>query len=605
MEGLDRLETLRKLIKIETDIDLPAVKQAWTLQLLKQFTVDLISGAPHPWREAIYSKHSDKRSRMFIASSLFLFRKAIGSPPSSEADKRERQDMYKEKMCSPQSPPSAEVIDFATRQVLRNFKPGWDRSWNKAVDNFTLPTSSCLESSRSDGGARGLLGSIPMPEDSSWDPIRSDFRSFCAGFKRRALNNRTRLSTVSTGGKDRIVSVFSVERSFLTPLHRIIYDHISRKKWLLRGEAEPGRFLDFLPRQGEIFVSGDYESASDNLNVHLSEHILACLESTSEFVPRRVWAEARAALRSGLGKGSTQERGQLMGSVLSFPLLCITNFLALKFSIRRFVPLRINGDDIVFRATPSEYRDWKNCVQEWGLTLSQGKTLVSKSTFSLNSAFFQSTEDRVVSLPFLRSSCIFGPPETANAVAGRLRSSVVEVKKKTRMKVHRRVLSECRQAILGSQRSLRRGLQCDISRKVIKDVGLARWERFYMEQREERPLPAITPTRVCVFVEGWERKISAEEQDPAFVQELVESCWKPMIYRASDYWDLLKKGTIHYVKPPAWKHARMAGCTRIEYDNYLEDLADVPPFRKEVGKWVWVRSRGKGEVLFAPASGEE
>jgi hypothetical protein len=352
-------------------------------------------------------------------------------------------------------------------------------------------------------------------------------------------------------------------------------------------------------------VSGDYESASDNLNIHLSEHILDCLRRNSTSVPNEVWIEARKALRADFGDQNVQQRGQLMGSLLSFPLLCITNYLALRFFVKRRVPLRINGDDIVFRCRPSEYEAWAAGVVSWGLTLSKGKTLVSPTLFSLNSAFFHPTEDRVEFFPFLRSSCIFGPPETANAVAGRVKSSVVGVSKQTRNKVHRLVIQECRSAILGSQRSILRGLEVPVSRKVIKDLRLASRENYYLSMPKEAPLPALWPGKKrCIFLKGWKRVKLDSDQDEDFYRELVQSCWLPMETRICDYWGDLKLNTFAYVPPSSWKYARMAGMTKMEYENYLSDDREFPPFRKDKRNWVWVRDDEVREMRFTPAGDE-
>lgn len=534
---------------------------------------------------------------MFVASSLFLFRKAIRSPPASKAETKEKETKYVERMCTPQDPPPPEVYEFTRRILAREFPLGWDSSWDAAVDNFTLPTKSTLESKMAEGGGRGLI--------TGDDEIRHVFHRFVDGDV-VPLKNETRISTVQTGGKARIVSVFSYERSFLGPLHKIIYGHLSKKQWLLRGEAVPCRFSDFTRRRGEVFVSGDYESASDNLNIHLSEYIISCLSSSSTVVPDSVWGEARKALRARFRGGGVQARGQLMGSLLSFPLLCITNYLAARFFLRRRVPLRINGDDIVFRSTLAEYHRWAEGVGSWGLTLSQGKTLVSKTVFSLNSAFFRPMADRVEFFPFLRSSCIFGLAETANAVSGRVEKSVVGVSKGTKERVHRLILLSNRKVILGAQRSIRKGLRIFVSRKVINDVRMGSWERYY-SALPEIPLPPLwAGSRRCMFVDGWTRveDVGQEDCTDEFFRELIESCWLPMETRSCDYWDRIKEGTLRYVKPCAKKFAIMAGMTSIEYDDYLRESHDCPPVHVPQRKWVWVRKQRGREMRFAPAGTE-
>jgi len=597
-----RLDTLRKMMSQQISVELVPVCSDWSLASLKEFCTDLIVGKPHPWEDQIRNSHIDKRSRMFVSASLFLFRKAIPAPPTPKSVLAEKQSSYQLKMMTPQAPPDQDILRF-TRHILNyEFREGWDKGWEKACDGFTLPTSSCLESPASNGGARGLLGQKKC--DCGAEDLRCHYYNFVMG-EPIVLNNTTKLATVSTGGKDRIVSVFSAERSFLTPLHRILYSHLSRKEWLLRGEAEPCRFEKFLTVPGEVFVSGDYESASDNLNIHLSEFILDCIRSKSRYVPDNVWVEARKALRAEFVSGGTQERGQLMGSLLSFPLLCITNYLALRYFVRRSVPLKINGDDIVFRCTMDEYRTWSEGVESWGLTLSIGKTLVSETFFSLNSAFFLSGSDAVTSCPFIRSSCLFSAPETVHEVAGRIKSCVVAVRREVRFKAHRLVLQACRKAILGSQRSLSRGLLVSVSRRVIRDVRLGSWEKFYLSQPSEPALPPLwAGKKRCVFLDNWERVLSEDDQCDEFVEELIESCWGPMETRICDYWDRIRDHTLRYVPPCIWKYARMSGMTWGDYQEYLEEDRRFPRYLIPRGKMVWVRRDRVRELRFAIAKGD-
>jgi hypothetical protein len=38
----------------------------------------------------------------------------------------------------------------------------------------------------------------------------------------------------------------------------LMYDHLSRFPWLLRGDAKTRKFREFVHVPGEVFVSGDY-----------------------------------------------------------------------------------------------------------------------------------------------------------------------------------------------------------------------------------------------------------------------------------------------------------------------------------------------------------
>jgi len=65
-----------------------------------------------------------------------------------------------------------------------------------------------------------------------------------------------------------------------------------------------------------------------------------------------------------------QVGGQLMGSLLSFPLLCLQNYIAFRWVFPASVPVKINGDDIVFRSTLDQFDRWSAVVGQLGLRLS-------------------------------------------------------------------------------------------------------------------------------------------------------------------------------------------------------------------------------------------
>lgn len=150
-----------------------------------------------------------------------------------------------------------------------------------------------------------------------------------------------------------------------------------------------------------VMVSGDYKAATDNLNPLLSE---AAMDEYC--ILARVPMEDRAVLLGCLTRhrieGRDQQWGQLMGSPISFPILCIVNAAVTRWvmetSYGMFLPLslgplRVNGDDILFCLPPGEYHSWKIAVTVAGLTPSVGKNYVSRDYAVLNSDLFLLPED--------------------------------------------------------------------------------------------------------------------------------------------------------------------------------------------------------------------
>lgn len=95
-----------------------------------------------------------------------------------------------------------------------------------------------------------------------------------------------------------------------------------------------------------------------------------------------------------------------MGSLLSFPLLCLQNYIAFRFFVsEEECPddhVRINGDDIVYRAKRHIIERWMGGVASLGLELSSGKTFLDGNFFSLNSTYFWACKGYVKALPVVR-----------------------------------------------------------------------------------------------------------------------------------------------------------------------------------------------------------
>jgi len=91
--------------------------------------------------------------------------------------------------------------------------------------------------------------------------------------------------------------------------------------------------------------------------------------------------------------------GQMMGSYLSFPFLCLQNYLAFRWSlhcagVKGPVPVIINGDDILFQQpTPEFHLSWRRVVGEVGLVVEETKTSVSREYGSLNSTLLRWSGD--------------------------------------------------------------------------------------------------------------------------------------------------------------------------------------------------------------------
>jgi len=92
-----------------------------------------------------------------------------------------------------------------------------------------------------------------------------------------------------------------------------------------------------------------------------------------------------------------QQSGQLMGSMISFPILCCVNAAVLRMSLeishkRKYtlaeIPGMINGDDILFRGSREDDDVWQAMCPQVGFYESVGKSYLSKDWVQINSRTF-------------------------------------------------------------------------------------------------------------------------------------------------------------------------------------------------------------------------
>jgi hypothetical protein len=155
-------------------------------------------------------------------------------------------------------------------------------------------------------------------------------------------------------------------------------------------------------REGESYLSGDYKSATDNLNPEISNAIVD--ELAEGIDDRRVRKLFKESLTGHMiedpekpGHFQQQKWGQLMGSITSFPILCIANAaictLSREADLGRKLNLAsakiaLNGDDCVFRATPEGRTAWEEYARASGMAPSVGKYFFSRKFLNMNSAQF-------------------------------------------------------------------------------------------------------------------------------------------------------------------------------------------------------------------------
>jgi len=202
----------------------------------------------------------------------------------------------------------------------------------------------------------------------------------------------------------------------LTPVHDVLYQYLSRSKWLVKGELSKSHILPIVAdiREGESFVSGDYKSATDN--IHLPA-VLAIVDVLCEAV--HLTQDEKDILRASFtdlkrvslsGKTHDILQGSMMGNLCSFPLLCLLNkachdiFRDFRNGRRRGKSdrkVRCNGDDILFAGDSTDYALWREVTGHYGLIVNEEKTGFSRRWLELNSRSYDTRKNRFVGKPVL------------------------------------------------------------------------------------------------------------------------------------------------------------------------------------------------------------
>jgi len=183
-------------------------------------------------------------------------------------------------------------------------------------------------------------------------------------------------------------------------------------------------------QSGDQWFSVDYSAATDGLSWIYSGRILRSLikdlpdrdqeVALSVLGPHALHYPSRNG-RTRVFKG-VQENGQLMGSILSFPILCLANvgvYLAVTRDSQRGWSFRdrlrhvlVNGDDMLYSAHPDLWAKHVQYGKGVGLEMSVGKAYCHREYANINSTSIHYSLERDNDVPFqinyLNSGLFYG-----------------------------------------------------------------------------------------------------------------------------------------------------------------------------------------------------
>lgn len=216
----------------------------------------------------------------------------------------------------------------------------------------------------------------------------------------------------------------------LKPLQKSLWRHLQKQKCFeLTGkpvteELMNERFGTFI---GQRMHSGDYSAATDELHSYCSnsvcDGIFKAAETNLGYSLGPLEMLFKRALTGHIYEDPTddtvyvtQKRGQLMGSIISFPVLCIANITLIRVSYEWAhgrktpiykLPCWINGDDCLTAYTNNDFPTyWRGIGSVMGFTESVGKTYDSTEFCSINSNTFEVSDNRWRLVPYVNLGLI-------------------------------------------------------------------------------------------------------------------------------------------------------------------------------------------------------
>lgn len=228
-------------------------------------------------------------------------------------------------------------------------------------------------------------------------------------YLRGELDNKVKMVALSEALKVRVITKGNAGRTYLLqPLQKFLHGTLKEHK-VFKLIGEPVTALSVQKAMGKRlgegykFLSGDYSQAT-NLLAPWAARIVAeriCDLCNIDYITRNLFIDAlinhEIENPDVKGEYKMQMWGQLMGSVISFPILCIINLCVCRWAIEindlrtryaRDCNLMINGDDCLLKVQQRGFEAWKAIGAFFGLEPSVGKYFYLEQFAQINSMNF-------------------------------------------------------------------------------------------------------------------------------------------------------------------------------------------------------------------------
>jgi hypothetical protein len=326
------------------------------------------------------------------AFSLYIARKCLGVVDPRKSSEATSKAITRLTNPAPPHPLRSSAVALIERMAKFLFPP---EKVSRPPPNSGM---ACAEMTRGKGGKRvatwkGLPETDLFPMD------------FC------------RLETIYTGGKFRTIGVHSVRHQEFSWLNGYMFNKIRDMPWCIAGRDVSDWAAGADYDEGDICVSGDLSAATDYFAPEMATAVIGVLVSNGhisssegqDVLKGLTQAELHVNEEGKLVSVGKQERGQLMSSDLSFPILTMSSFVGAILALEPDFPwkdmsdeefgfwllsrrkLGVNGDDVIFFSAPHVHNpsiasaQWEFSVGSIGGVPEPTKSPMDREYFTVNS----------------------------------------------------------------------------------------------------------------------------------------------------------------------------------------------------------------------------
>jgi hypothetical protein len=332
---------------------------------------------------------------------------------------------------------------------------------DRPFDDYSASSSACFEQTRGSGGQhqeiRRLVG---MDEFCSSELSRMDWKPVTFGASRRTnvtweyrrlegsltwLGVRSLASqydaskpiscTIQAVLEPMKVRVISKGEALpyytMKPLQKVLHSAMRKMDCfrLIGRPLSPCDFFDLVEKAATPWkwFSIDYSAATDGLSWKYSgrilKYLIADLPESQQRLALSVLGPHSLHYPNGSSKvfRGVQRNGQLMGSILSFPILCLAN-VGVYLDVMRDVQfdwtdreklrhVLVNGDDMVYAGPELKWKVHATVSEQVGLKMSVGKAYIHNEYLNVNSTSVSMRIDKPSTpwvIPYLNSGLFYG-----------------------------------------------------------------------------------------------------------------------------------------------------------------------------------------------------